>query len=204
MDRKTQLCFVESYCEDAVRVQQSVYSLKDSIIDCVDLLYASAKNGGTIFTCGNGGSACDAMHLAEELVARYLRERPGIRAQHLIDSGTMTCWANDYDFHSVFRRQVETLAEPRDVVVGFSTSGNSPNVLQATEAANRLGANTIALTGRDGGKLASVAKHSLIVDSQLTSHIQEAHVCIVHILCDLLEQRLFPECVSLRKQNLGQ
>lgn len=201
MDRKTRLSFVESYCEDAVRAQQSVLSLKDSIIDCVDLLYASAQSGGTIFTCGNGGSACDAMHLAEELVARYLRERPGIRAQHLIDSGTMTCWANDYDFHSVFRRQVETLVEPRDVVIGFSTSGNSPNVLQAIEAANRLGANTVALTGRDGGKLASLAKLSLIVDSKLTSHIQEAHVSIVHILCDLLEQQLFPECVSLKKQN---
>jgi D-sedoheptulose 7-phosphate isomerase len=171
----------------------------DELLQLVETLFQTAKAGGRIYTFGNGGSACDAMHFAEELVARYLRERPGIRAQHLIDSGTITCWGNDYEFDTIFSRQVETLATDKDVVIGFTTSGNSPNVCKALAAGNEVGAYSIAMCGKTGGKAKGIANQTIIVDSELTSHIQEAHMMMIHIICDVLEQRLFPECVSLDK-----
>ncbi|MCL4149502.1 UNVERIFIED_CONTAM: hypothetical protein GTU68_021517 [Idotea baltica] len=133
------------------------------------------------------------MHFAEELVARYHRERPGIRAQHLIDSGTITCWANDYDFDTVFARQIETLATSDDVVIGFTTSGNSPNVLNALEAANSLSAYSVAFTGKGGGKAMGLANEAFVIESDTTAYIQVAHMCMIHMICDVLEQRLFPD-----------
>ena len=188
--------FIAQYTKQSSRVIESLAAQQAQILELSALFLRVATAGGRIYTCGNGGSACDAMHFAEELVARYLRERPGIRAQHLIDSGTITCWANDYDFHSVFRRQVETLAGKDDVVVGFTTSGNSENICQALGAANSLGALSIAFTGKGGGKIKDIAKHSLIVDSNVTSQIQEAHIVLVHMLCDILERQLFPQIVE--------
>ncbi len=191
--------FISNYCSEAASVADSVGKQSDELLALVDTLYHAAKAGGRIYTFGNGGSACDAMHLAEELVARYLRERPGIRAQHLIDSGTITCWGNDYEFDTIFSRQVETLATDKDVVIGFTTSGNSPNVCKALKAGNEIGAYSVAMCGKTGGKAKGIAKQTIIVDSDLTSHIQEAHMMMIHIICDVLEQRLFPECVSLEK-----
>lgn len=185
--------FISSYINSAASVIGSLNTVAPQIEEISQALLAVARSGGRIYTCGNGGSACDAMHLAEELVARYLRERPGIRAQHLIDSGTITCWANDYEFNGIFKRQIETLMTPDDAVVGFTTSGNSPNVLGALEAANTIGGLSIALTGKSGGKAKDLAKLSLVVPSSVTSHIQEAHIAVVHILCDVLEQQLFPD-----------
>lgn len=152
-----------------------------------DMLKETASAGGTIYSCGNGGSACDAMHLAEELVARYKRERPGIRAMHLVDPGILTCWSNDYDFDGVFARQIETFGKKGDVLVAISTSGNSKNVLRAVEAAKSLGVSTIALCGKDGGKLAPICDISLVVPVSETERIQESHITFIHILCELLE-----------------
>lgn len=166
------------------------------IVALAQVLLDVVKKGGRVYTFGNGGSACDAMHFAEELVARYLRERPGIRAQHLIDSGTMTCWANDYDFSTIFSRQVETLATADDAVVGFTTSGNSNNILLGIEAGNKIGAQTIVLTGRGGGVAKDIAKHAFIVNSDVTSYIQVAHMIVIHLLCDLLEQWMFPNATT--------
>jgi D-sedoheptulose 7-phosphate isomerase len=191
--------FISNYCSDAAAVASSVEKHSDELLKLIDTLFKAAKAGGRIYTFGNGGSACDAMHMAEELVARYLRERPGIRAQHLIDSGTITCWGNDYEFDTIFSRQVETLATDKDVVIGFTTSGNSPNVCKALQAANEVGAYSIAMCGKTGGKAKAIAKQTIVVESELTSHIQEAHMMMIHIICDILEQRLFPECVSLDK-----
>lgn len=193
MDSREALSFIEGYSQQAGNTLSSLANQKAEILSIADALQTVVEKGGRIYTLGNGGSACDAMHFAEELVARYLRERPGIRAQHLIDSGTMTCWANDYDFDTVFSRQVETLVEARDAVVGFSTSGNSTNILNAIEAGNKLGATTVGLTGKDGGRIKEIASHSIVVSSSLTSHIQEAHIAIVHMLCDIIEQRVFPD-----------
>ncbi len=195
MDSSQALSFIEGYSQQAGSTLSSLATQKAEILSIADALQGVVEKGGRIYTLGNGGSACDAMHFAEELVARYLRERPGIRAQHLIDSGTMTCWANDYDFDTVFSRQVETLVEARDAVVGFSTSGNSRNILNAIEAGNKLGATTIGLTGKDGGRIKEIASHSIVVQSTLTSHIQESHIAIVHMLCDIIEQRVFPDAV---------
>lgn len=151
------------------------------------LLKSTSSSGGTVYLCGNGGSACDAMHFCEELVARFKRERPGIRAMHFMDPSTLTCWGNDYDFESVFKRQAETFCSDKDVLVCLSTSGNSQNILQALEAAKERSCTTVLFTGKDGGAGAKLADHSLIVPSNATERIQEVHITFVHILCELLE-----------------
>jgi D-sedoheptulose 7-phosphate isomerase len=191
--------FAKDYILAQAAVTEMLASQLDELFAVLDILEQVVKKGGRIYTFGNGGSACDAMHFAEELVARYLRERPGIRAQHLIDSGTITCWANDYDFNSVFKRQIETLATKDDAVIGFSTSGNSENIILGLEAGNKIGAETILFGGKDGGRCKSIAKHAFIVKTQLTSHIQVAHMVGIHLICDLLEQRVFPECARTDK-----
>lgn len=152
-------------------------------------LMKTIKAGGTIYSCGNGGSTCDAMHFTEELVARYKRERPGIKAMHLHDASTLTCWSNDYGFETVFARQIETFCGPNDTVVGFSTSGNSPNIIAAVHAAKARGAVTIGMLGKEGGKLAGLCDIPLIVPSSATERIQEAHITFIHIFCELIETR---------------
>jgi D-sedoheptulose 7-phosphate isomerase len=145
------------------------------------------KRGGTIFACGNGGSSCDAMHLCEELVARYKRNRPGIKAMHFMDPGVLSCWGNDFSFDGAFARYAETFCTPQDVLVAISTSGNSKNVLAAVEAAKAKGSYVIGLTGKDGGKLAPLADVAIVVPSQTTERIQEVHITCIHIWCELME-----------------
>ena len=155
------------------------------------MLMKTIKNGGTIYTCGNGGSACDAMHFVEELVARFKRERPGIKAMHMLDQGALTCWSNDYNFESVFERYVQTFCGEHDSLVLFSTSGNSANILRACQAAKASKTFSLALTGKGGGKLTSASDLALIVPDQETERIQEAHITLVHIFCEIIEQQLF-------------
>ena len=169
----------------------SLLAEKELVEKIVAKLIAVVKNGGTIYSCGNGGSACDAMHLTEELLARYEKERPGIKARHLLDAGTITCWANDYDFSGVFERQAKTLLEQRDALLVFSTSGNSPNILKALGAAKEQGATTIALLGKSGGAAKEIADLPLVIASNSTAHIQEAHIATVHFICHSLESQLF-------------
>lgn len=157
----------------------------------ISLLLTTVSSGGTLFTCGNGGSSCDAMHFVEECVARYSKERPGIKAQHLIDAATITCWANDYNFEEIFERQVSTLASEKDLLIVFSTSGNSANILKALEAAKQKNCKTVALLGKNGGQAKALADVSLVVNSEKTAHIQEAHITLVHIFIEQLENRLF-------------
>lgn len=179
--------------EESARVKRSLREQAPLVLRVADRIAGVFRAGGRLFACGNGGSACDAMHLVEELVARYKRERPGLPAHHLIDAPTLTCWSNDYDFRSAFARQVEALARPGDVLVAISTSGNSPNVLAAVEAARAHDVLTIGLTGRDGGELRRRCDEALIVGSRATERVQEAHITIIHVLCDLLERTLFEE-----------
>lgn len=162
-----------------------------AITDSTQRLISTVKSGGTIYSCGNGGSTADAIHLTEELVARYKRERPGIKAMHLMDPAVLTCWSNDYAFETVFARQVETFCGPSDTVIGISTSGNSKNIIAAVKAAKAKGAFTIGLLGKDGGALKGMCDLSLIVPAQETERIQEAHITVIHTWCELMEVELF-------------
>lgn len=148
------------------------------------------EGGGTIYTCGNGGSAAEALHLAEEFVGKYAAERPPLRAVCLnADPTSLTCIANDFGFEEVFARPVRALVSERDVLVGYTTSGNSPNVRLAMEAARAKGATTIAMLGKGGGACKGLADHALIVDHADTAMIQQAHQVVTHLLLEAFEPR---------------
>jgi D-sedoheptulose 7-phosphate isomerase len=153
-----------------------------------EAMTASLHAGGKILWCGNGGSAGDSQHLAAELVGRFRRERRGLFSMALTtDTSILTSVANDYGYVAVFSRQVEALGAPGDVLVGISTSGNSPNVVAAMEAARAQGLVTVGFTGRGGGKMAGLADHLFTVPSRDTARIQEAHILAGHVLCDWIE-----------------
>lgn len=150
-------------------------------------------SGGKLLTCGNGGSAADALHLAEELVGRYRNERRALPAVCLnADVTALTCIANDYGYEQVFSRQVEGLGRPGDVLVSFTTSGNSPNVLAAMATASRLGLDTIVLSGKDGGKASGKCAFELIVPSRNTARIQEVHTLILHQWLEMIDATDWP------------
>ncbi len=153
-------------------------------------MLAVIRADGTIYSCGNGGSTCDAMHLTEELVARYKRARPGIRAMHFADAGTITCWSNDYEFESAFERQAQTFCTKNDFFVGISTSGNSKNVLRAIKAAKAKGTFCVGLLGRDGGTIRPECDVAIVIPEKLTERIQELHITIIHIWMELVEVAL--------------
>ena len=151
----------------------------------------TVARGGTLFFCGNGGSAADAQHLATEYVVRYVRNRRAYPAVALTtDTSLLTAAGNDLGFDEVFARQVEALARPGDLLVIHSTSGNSPNVLRAAEAARAKGVAVLAFSARDGGKLRALADHSVVVPTDRTDRAQEVHLCVQHIICDLVEEEL--------------
>lgn len=167
-------------------------ALLPDIETCVHSLVETLKKGGKILAMGNGGSAADAQHLAAEFVGRFLLERKALPAIALTtDSSILTAVGNDYGYEEVFKRQIQALAESGDAVIGISTSGNSVNVEKAMQAARDQGCLTIGLLGRDGGRIAALCDVAMTVSAQHTPHIQEAHLVIIHILCDLVEQALF-------------
>ncbi len=171
--------------------QRTIAALGDLTADLeriAALMIQALAGGGRIFWLGNGGSAADSQHLASELVGRFERERPGLAAIALTtDSSALTAIGNDYGFEQVFARQVEALCRPGDLVIGISTSGNSPNVLRALERARTLGITTAAFSGRDGGRLKDLVEACLIAPADNTARIQEAHLLAGHILCELVE-----------------
>lgn len=149
------------------------------------------RDGGTLFFCGNGGSAADAQHMATEYVVRYMKNRRALAAVALTtDTSLLTAMGNDFGFDEIFSRQVEALVQARDLLVIHSTSGNSPNVVKAAEMAKQKGAGVIAFTSRDGGALKTVADHSVIVPTDRTDRAQEIHLCIEHAICELIEAEL--------------
>lgn len=156
------------------------------------LLVERFKAGSKLLVMGNGGSAADAQHFAAEIVGRFKLERAALPAIALsTDSSILTAIGNDYGFDSVFSRQVEALAATGDVVIGISTSGNSPNVLNALQLARARGCRTIGLLGKDGGSIKGVCDLALVIPSSDTPRIQEGHITIIHIICDLVEKTLF-------------
>jgi D-sedoheptulose 7-phosphate isomerase len=146
------------------------------------------KNGGKILLMGNGGSAADSQHIAAEIVGRFKKERKGMPAIALTtDTSILTSVGNDYGYDYIFARQVEALCRPEDLVIGITTSGNSANVVSAIEAARKIGATTVGMTGGTGGKLLNLCDFNLIMPSNVTARIQEAHIFIGHCLCEILE-----------------
>ena len=177
---------------DSVRAIESVRTLEPVCIQAANLLAKCLRYGGKIMACGNGGSAADSCHLATELLCRFENDRRPLAAISLnMDGSFMTAVGNDYQFDVVFARQIEGLARTGDVLVVFSTSGNSPNILHALRAARERGIKSIALLGRDGGAAAGAADISLIVPDAVTARIQEAHQLLIHLLCGMVERRLF-------------
>lgn len=178
--------------DDHARLLKAVgETLAPAIEQAARLMIDCLEDGRTVYWCGNGGSAADSQHLAAELMGRFERERGAFASVALTtDTSVLTSISNDYGFAEVFRRQVEGLVRPGDVLVGLSTSGTSPNVLAAVEQAKRQGAVTIGLLGRDGGPLREACSLALVVPGASTARIQEMHGLIGHILCDLVEHAL--------------
>jgi D-sedoheptulose 7-phosphate isomerase len=187
---------VRSYLDETSRVAaRTADDCADEIVRAAELIVTSARDGGTILLCGNGGSAGDAQHLATEFVSTLTRDRrrPPIAAVALTtDTSLLTAVANDFGFQGVFERQVQALGREGDVLIAISTSGASENVLRAVEAARAKGLRTIALTGGGGGKLGPAADVAIVVPSEETSHVQEAHIAVGQLIAFLVEAELFP------------
>lgn len=183
---------MRSSCRDqvteAVRVVQSLLDQLDQMEQIVTIVRDALLDGHTVYTCGNGGSATDAIHLAEEFVGRYRSNRRPLPVVCLnTDPGALTCIANDFGYEEVFSRQLAALSRAGDVLVCFSTSGNSPNLLAALEVARERGVISIALLGKDGGQALGRADHALVVNSNESARIQEAHTLILHTICEECE-----------------
>jgi len=189
------------YVEDIiVRIFRESIQIKEAflnenlskIVKVVDAVTAALKGGSKILLFGNGGSAADAQHIAAEFVNRFIIERPPLPAIALTtDTSIITSIANDYDFSEIFAKQIRAIGQPGDVAWGLSTSGTSSNVVKALETAKKVEMITIGLTGRDGGHIARIVDHSLIVPSNSTPRVQEVHVTIGHVICEMVDFKLF-------------
>lgn len=180
---------------DSIQAKQRVIEKELPTLNRIaDLLNRALREGGKILFFGNGGSAADSQHIAAELVSRFRRERAALPAIALTtDTSILTAISNDYGFEAVFSRQVEALGQEGDVALGISTSGNSPNVLNAIRKATEMGMKTVGFTGQDGGKLKEYADICFRVPSQSTPHIQEVHIAVAHALCEVIEETLCQE-----------
>jgi len=162
------------------------------LLDVIKLMSHCFEGGNKLFFFGNGGSAADAQHLAAEFVNRYIMDRPPLPAIALTtDASILTSISNDFSFNEVFAKQLKALGKEGDIAIGISTSGTSPNIIKAFEVAKEMGMKTVALTGNDGGALIKIADLSLVVPSSSTPRIQETHILIGHLLCELVEHYLF-------------
>lgn len=189
---------VQSMFDASINAKQvSKDELSTPITKAIEKMATSLKKGNKIFSCGNGGSAADAQHFAAELVCRFERERPALAAIALtVDTSALTAISNDYHFDEIFARQIDALAKPNDVLLAISTSGFSPNVVRAIEQAHERKMVVVALTGRDGGKIAKILNEDDIeirVPSESTARIQEVHLLTIHCLCDQIDDTLFPK-----------
>lgn len=178
---------------ESIQVKEEIIrSHLSTIVEIVNTIKNSLKKGGKVIIFGNGGSAADSQHIAAELVGRLKKDRTALAAIALTtNTSILTALANDYGYESIFIKQIEALAKKDDVVIGISTSGRAKNVIKAMSEAKKMGLKTICLTGRDGGELTKISDISLNVPSASTTRIQEAHITIGHIICELIEESLF-------------
>ena len=184
----------EHFAESIATKQNSVDAISESIATAGALMARSLLDDGKILSCGNGGSAGDAQHFSSELLNRFEMERPGLPAVALTtDTSTLTSISNDYAYEEIFSKQVRALGKPQDVLLGISTSGNSENVCRAITAAHERGMKVVALSGRDGGRMAGMFEEGDVeirVPATRTARIQEVHLVIIHALCDLIDTTL--------------
>ena len=183
------------FAESITTKENTVDVVAEPVVRAAQLMGECLLANRKILSCGNGGSAADAQHFSSELLNRFERERPGLPAIALTtDSSTLTSIANDYSYEEIFSKQIRALGQPGDILLAISTSGNSPNVIQAINAANERDMFVIALTGRDGGKMAGNYRQGDVeirVNAESTARIQEVHLLLIHCLCDLIDQQLF-------------
>jgi D-sedoheptulose 7-phosphate isomerase len=192
MIKKNNTITLKSIKEHIEISQKVVESMIDDVTAAASVCALAIKNGKKILLFGNGGSAADAQHIAAELSGRFLRERRGLPGLALTtDTSVLTAVGNDYGFDMIFERQVEALANEGDILIGISTSGNSPNVVKAIEKGNELGCISIGFLGKEGGKLKNICDYPLIVASSTTARIQEMHIMIGHIICEYIDQESF-------------
>jgi D-sedoheptulose 7-phosphate isomerase len=176
---------------EAVRMLESLKNLEPQVCRAADLIGECFRAGNKLLMCGNGGSAADASHFATELVVRFTKDRRALPAICLAsDSGILTAGGNDYGFDKIFARQVEAFGQPGDVLICFTTSGNSKNVLLALEEAKTRKLKTISFLGRDGGSTAGMADVDLLVKNDSTARIQEGHQLLIHVLCEIIEAHI--------------
>ncbi len=184
----------EHFAESIATKQNAVDVISESIAVAGQLMSEALLDDGKILSCGNGGSAGDAQHFSSELLNRFERERPGLPAMALTtDSSTLTSISNDYAYEEIFSKQVRALGKPEDILLGISTSGNSENVCRAIAAAHERGMKVVALSGRDGGRMAEMFEEGDVeirVPATRTARIQEVHLVIIHALCDLIDTTL--------------
>jgi D-sedoheptulose 7-phosphate isomerase len=183
--------FTAALRELAATAERTALELDADMQRALEMVQSAVARRGTLFFCGNGGSAADAQHLATEYVVRYMRNRRAYPAIALTtDTSLLTAAGNDIGFENVFSRQIEALAKEGDLLIIHSTSGNSPNVLRAAEAARAIGVGVLAFTARGGGALRALADHVVDVPTDRTDRAQELHLCIEHIICDVVERTL--------------
>jgi D-sedoheptulose 7-phosphate isomerase len=186
-----QLEKITAIWEEHLEVAQTLPRIAAAVSSAVDTIYSSLAAGGQLFIAGNGGSAADAQHIAAELTGRFLRDRRPFRAMALhVNTSALTAIGNDFGYEQVFARELSAHARPGDVLLAISTSGNSPNILRAIQAARQDNVTVIGLTGESGGAMRTACDLCLCVPSQSTPRIQEMHITIYHAICELLEERL--------------
>ncbi|MDL1956117.1 MAG: D-sedoheptulose 7-phosphate isomerase [Candidatus Desulfofervidus auxilii] len=182
---------------DSINIKKMILedkSLLNIIKEVAEIMINTFKNDGKVFFCGNGGSAADAQHLAAELSGKFYLERAPLFAEALhVNTSYLTAVANDYSYDEVFSRLIKAKGKKGDILVGISTSGMSKNVIRALETANEIGMITVGMTGKGGGKFDGLCKYLIKVPSKDTPRIQEAHIMIGHIICELVEKALFSE-----------
>jgi len=176
--------------DDLRELLPALAALEPEMTRLGEALMAAWGKRGKALVAGNGGSAADAMHLAEELVVRFQKNRRALAAMSLLDTAAVTCAGNDFGFEQVFSRQIEAFGNPGDVFIGFTTSGNSPNMLLAFEAARKQGLVTAGFLGKDGGKAKALCDIAIVVPSPITARVQEGHKLLYHSLCEWVDQRV--------------